>query len=261
MRNLRLAKPLAVIDLETTGLNPQSDRIVEISVLLIGVDGSRVSKSRRVHPGVPIPPGATAVHGIRDEDVAGEPRFAQIARGFAEFLGGADIAGFNVRGYDLPLLRREFERAGVPFSLEGRAVVDAMEIFKVKEPRTLRAAYRFYCGKSREDLHSAGADVLACAEILDAQLLRYDDLPREPAALDALFRADRNWIDAEGKFAWRGDEVVVNFGRLRGTALRALAETDKGYLEWILAADFPADAKEIARNALAGRFPERPASA
>lgn len=257
MENLKLTKPLAVLDLETTGLNPQSDRIVEISVLLIQPDGSRLSKTRRVNPGVPIPAGAAAVHGIRDEDVAGEPRFAQIARAFAEFLSGADITGFNVRGYDLPLLRHEFERAGVPFSLEGRAVVDVMEIFKTQEPRNLRAAYRFYCDKSRDDLHSADADVQACAEILDAQLARYPELPRDPAALDARFRGDRDWIDSEGKFAWRGEEAVVNFGRRRGVALRALAESDRSYLEWIVAADFPADAKEIARNALEGQFPQK----
>jgi DNA polymerase-3 subunit epsilon len=253
--HLRLTKPLAVIDLETTGLNPESDRIVEISVLLIRPDGDRVSKTRRVNPGIPIPPQATAVHGIRDADVAGEPRFGQIAAGFLEFLAGADLAGYNIRGFDLPLLAREFERAERPFSLEGRAIVDAMEIFKRKEPRDLAAAYRFFCGKSREDLHSADADVLACAEILEAQLARYDDLPREPAALDAAFRPP--WIDREGKFAWRGGEAVFNFGKRRGQTLRAVAAEDPSYLDWMAGADFPEDAREIARRALRGGFPVR----
>ena len=252
---LKLTKPLAVIDLETTGLNVESDRIVEISVLVIRPDGSRVSKTRRVNPGVPIPPEATAVHGIRDADVADEPRFAQIAAGFLEFLGDADLAGYNLRGFDLPLLTREFERAGRPLSLAGRAVVDAMEIFKRKEPRDLAAAYRFFCGKSRDDLHSADADVLACAEILEAQLARYDDLPREPAALDTLFRPP--WIDREGKFAWRGGEAVFNFGKRRGQTLKAVAAEDPSYLDWMAGANFPEDAREIARRALRGEFPEQ----
>ncbi len=252
--NLHLTKPLAVIDLETTGLNPESDRIVEISVLLIALDGSRVSKTRRVNPGIPIPAEATAVHGIHDSDVAGEPRFAQLAAGFLDFLDGADLAGYNVRGFDLPLLAKEFERAGRPFSLEGRAVVDAMEIFKRKETRDLAGAYRFFCGKSRDDLHSADADVLACAEILEAQVAHYDDLPREPAALDALFRPP--WIDREGKFAWRGGEAVFNFGKRRGQTLKAVAAEDASYFQWMVGADFPEDAREIARRALRGEFPE-----
>jgi DNA polymerase-3 subunit epsilon len=253
--NLKLSKPLAIVDLETTGLRVESDRIVEISVLLFGAEGARVSKTRRVNPGIPIPPEATAVHGIRDEDVAGEPRFEQIAASLLEFLGDADLAGYNVRGFDLPLLAREFERAGRTLSLEGRAIIDAMEIFKRREPRNLAAAYLFYCGKRREGLHTADADVQACAEILEAQLARYDDLPREPAAIDGLFRPP--WIDREGKFAWRGGEAVLNFGRRRGQTMRSVAEEDPSYFEWMARADFPEDAREIARRALDGEFPER----
>lgn len=245
-----------MIDLETTGLDVTRDRIVEISVLLIHPDGTRVSKTRRVNPQMPIPEDATRVHGISDADVAGEPHFGQLAAGFLEFLGDADLAGYNIRAFDLPLLVREFERAGKRLALEGRSVVDAMEIFKKKEPRDLAAAFRFYCGKEREDLHAADADVLACAEILEAQLARYPDLPREPAALDALSRRG-DWIDSDGKFAWRGGEPVLNFGKLRGQSLRRVAREERSYLEWMLNGDFPAEAKEIARRALANEFPTR----
>ncbi len=260
MNNLKLTKPLAVIDLETTGLSIDRDRIVEISVLVIAPDGTQTSKTKRVNPGMPIPPEATAIHGITDADVAAAPRFAQIAASFVEFLGDADIAGYNIREFDLPFLAREFERAEKPFSAEGRAVVDAMEIFKRKERRDLAAAYRFYCDKSREDLHSADADVQACAEILDAQLGRYDDLPREPAAIDALFRRGSPGLDTGGKFAWQGTDVVVNFGKMKGVPLRRIAAEDRSYLEWIIAKDFAPDAKEIARRALRGEFPAKAAS-
>lgn len=253
--HLSLTKPLAIIDLETTGLDIENDRIIEISALLIRPDGSQISKTRRVNPGIPIPAEATAVHGIRDADVAGEPRFSQIAASLLEFLADADFCGFNLRGFDVPLLVREFARAERLFSLEGRAIVDVMEIFKRKEPRDLAAAYLFYCGKRRDDLHAADADVQACAEILEGQLARYADLPREPAAIDALFRPP--WIDSEGKFAWRGGEAVLNFGRRRGQTLRAVAAEDPTYFEWMLNADFPEDAQEIARRVLRGEFPER----
>lgn len=257
MKNLMLTRALAVVDLETTGLSIDRDRIVEISVLVVAPDGTRTSKTKRVNPGMPIPPEATAVHGITDADVAGEPRFAQIAASFLEFLGDADIAGYNIREFDLPFLAREFERAGKAFSVEGRAVVDAMEIFKRKERRDLAAAYRFYCDKSREDLHSADADVQACAEILDAQLGRYADLPRDPAALDALFRRGAPGLDTGGKFAWQGAEVVVNFGKMKGVPLRRIAAEDPSYLEWMIAKDFAPDTKEIARRALRGEFPAK----
>ena len=260
MQNLSLRKPLAVIDLETTGIRPDSDRIVEISVLLIRPDGTRETKTRRVNPGVPIPPDATRIHGITDADVAAEPRFPQLAGSFRDFLGDADLAGYNLRDFDLPLLVKEFERAQKPLALEGRAIIDAMVIFKRKEQRTLGAAYRFYCGKSREDLHSADADVQACAEILDAQLARYSDLPREPAALGVLCARDPDAIDREAKFVWRDGEAVLNFTRNKGATLRSLVSEDRGLLEWIAGKAAVGDeAKAIARDALAGKLPIPPA--
>lgn len=258
MTNLVLEKALAVIDLETTGLRVETDRIVEISVLLLRPDGTRESRTRRVNPEIPIPPEASAIHGITDADVAEEPRFSQLAAGLLEFLGDADIAGYNVAWFDLPLLAREFERAGRPFSMQGRAVVDAMAIYKRHEPRNLAAAYRFYCGRERDDLHSAGADVQACAEILEAQLGRYPDLPREPAALDAQFRRGEPGLDRQGKLTWKEGEAAINFGRMRGSTLRELVANDPSYLGWILTSDFPLDTKEIIRAALSGTYPTPP---
>lgn len=262
MKNLNLTKPLAIVDLETTGLRTDTDRIVEISVLLIRPDGSRESKTRRVNPGVPIPPDATRVHGITDADVADAPRFAQIAASFGDFLGDADLAGYNLRDFDLPLLAREFERAQKPLAMEGRSIVDVMLIFKRREPRDLKAAYQFYCGKSRDDLHSADADVQACAEILDAQIAHYSDLPRDVAGLSAQFGRDPAGVDFGGKFVWRDGEVHLNFTKSRGESLKKLARDDRGLLDWIVEKSSVAeDAKAIAREALAGRFPtpaERP---
>jgi len=190
-RALRLDRPLAVIDLETTGLDVQRDRIVEIAIVKLHPDGRRERLVRRVNPGVPIPYPATRVHGIRDEDVAAAPPFAELAAEIERLLEGADLAGFNAIRYDLPLLACEFARAGRPAVLEGRAVLDAAFIFHRKEPRHLAAALRFYCGRDLEGAHSAGADAEACLDILEAQVAHYADLPCDAADLGAWCGAAR----------------------------------------------------------------------
>jgi DNA polymerase-3 subunit epsilon len=175
---LSLNRPLAVLDLETTGVDPQTDRIVEVSVLKVLPDGDRQHRTCRVNPGIPIPAAATAVHGITDADVAGEPSFGQVAAALEEFLRGCDLCGFNIKRFDLPLLYAEFRRAGVPFVLEGRALVDPQEIYHHFERRDLTSAVRFYLGRAHHGAHSAAADVLATAEVLDAMLGRYAELTR-----------------------------------------------------------------------------------
>jgi DNA polymerase-3 subunit epsilon len=185
---LQLDRPLVFIDLETTGTDPAWDRIVEVSVLRLDPAGTRESRTRRIDPRRPIPPEATAVHGIRDADVRGEPSFRQISRSFLRFLAGADLAGFNVRGFDLPLLDREFGDCGLDLRLAERRIVDAMTIFHRMEPRNLAAALRFYLGRELANAHSAACDVAAAAEILESQLARYPELPRSVAALDAWLR-------------------------------------------------------------------------
>jgi DNA polymerase-3 subunit epsilon len=262
LEHLRIERSLVVFDLETTGTDPGSDRIVEISVLRIDPDGSRESRTRRINPERPIPPEATAVHGIRDADVTGEPTFRQIARGLLDFLKGADLAGFNIRRFDLPLLEREFRECGLDLDLRGRRVVDAMTVFHRKEPRDLQAAVRFYLGREHEGAHGAEADVAASAEVLDAQLERYEDLPRTVEGLDEWCEPVRpDAVDRSGKFIWKGGEAVFAFGRYQGRSLKEIAGNKRDYLEWILRSDFPSDAKELVSRALRGEIPDSPPSA
>jgi DNA polymerase-3 subunit epsilon len=255
---LKLDRPLVFFDLETTGTDPGSDRIVEISVLRLAPDGGREGRTRRINPERPIPPEATAIHGIGDEDVRDEPTFRQIARGLLDFLAGADLAGFNVLRFDLPLLDREFRECGLELDLAARRIVDALAIFHRKERRDLEAAVSFYLGRSHDGAHSAEADVQATAEVLEAQLERYPDLPRDVEALDGWIRGGAAaGPDRSGKFVWKEDEAVLAFGKHRGKTLRHVAEEDPGYLEWVSRSDFPPDSRQVAAEALAGRFPKR----
>jgi DNA polymerase-3 subunit epsilon len=256
LKNLRLVRPLVFLDLESTGTDPLRDRIVEIAVLRVAPDGTREARCRRVHPGRPIPAEATAVHGIRDEDVRDAPAFRQIAKSLLDWIGEADLAGFNVRRFDVLLLDRELADCGLDFGLARRRVVDVMTIFHRREPRDLSAAVRFYLGREHEGAHAALEDVEAAASVLDAQLARYADLPRTVEELDGLGR-DPAAIDHSGKFVWREERVVFSFGRHQGRELGDVAREARDYLEWILDTDFPADAKEIVRRALAGELPGR----
>ncbi len=269
MGRLKLDRPVIVLDLETTGVDPRNDRIVEISAMKIypadatGTAPEPDVRTRRVNPGVPIPPGASAVHGIKDEDVAHEPPFAQLARRLYEFLEDADFIGFGIRRFDLPLLESEFKRCGHKFDWRTRHVVDAKEIYHAKEPRTLTAAYALYCGGELRSAHSAEADVLATRDVLIGQLDRYDDLPNELALLAKIGapEADPDAFDGQGKLKWMGEDVVLNFGKSRGRTLRDLSVNDRGLLEWILRGDFEEDVKSCVRDALGGRYPVRAADA
>jgi len=260
LKNLRLERPLAFIDIETTGLRPGLDRIVELSVLKVGPDGTRVYKSHRVNPGTPIPEAATAVHGITDADVKHEPTFSQYARSIAQFLDDCDIAGFNVIRFDLPFLEAEFRRAGVEFARTGRQLVDSQILFHLLEPRDLKAAYSKYCGRALEVEHTAEGDATAAAEILDGQLEMHPDLPRTVAGLCAMcYSVPENYIDPDGKFIWSDGEVVCNFGRKHyGRKLKDIAADAPDYLEWIGSADFTPEVKELVSRALSGEFPNLP---
>ena len=256
MANLTLDRPIVFFDLETTGTDPATDRVVEISVLRVETDGSRSTRTRRINPERGIPAEATAVHGISDQDVAGEPTFRQIAKGLLDFLDGADLAGFNVVRFDVPLLDREFRDCGLDLGLSDRRVVDAMTVFHRKERRDLSAAVEFYLGRSHEGAHSAESDVAVTFEVLEAQLERYDDLPRDVEGLAGWCNpVPPDAVDREGKFLWRDGHAVLGFGRLRGRPLEDVARTERDYLEWIVRSDFPADAKEIVARALKGEFP------
>lgn len=256
LEHLQLERSLVFFDLETTGTDPARDRIIEIAVLRIEPDGSRTMRTRRVHPECPIPAEATAVHGIGDEDVRDEPPFRRVARGLLELLEGADLAGFNVRRFDLPLLERELRDCGLDLGLAGRRVIDAMTIFHRMEPRDLSAAVRHYLGRDHEGAHAAEADTTATLEILDAQLARYPDLPRTVEELHEWTRPRRGGVDEQGKFVQERGEVVLAFGKHRGRPLSAVAAEAPDYLRWILGTDFPDDAKELVRRALGEQAPD-----
>jgi DNA polymerase-3 subunit epsilon len=243
-----LERPLVVFDLETTGTDLATDRIVEIAGLRIEPDGTREARTRRINPERPIPSEATAVHGITDADVKDAPTFRQIARSLVGWIEGADLAGFNVARFDVPLLERELRDCGLDLGREGRRIVDAMTIFHRKERRDLAAAVQFYLGREHAQAHSAAADVLAVADVLDAQLVRYEDLPRGIAELAA-------WIAPESseratKFALREGTLVFAFGRHLGRPLDDVARDTPDYLRWLLEVDFPAEAKRIVAEAL-----------
>jgi DNA polymerase-3 subunit epsilon len=249
---------LVIFDLETTGADRVSDRIIEIAALRVARDGAVTTFERRVHPGMKIPRESTAVHGISDEDVAGAPPFKEIAAEVAAFFDACDLAGYNIRSFDVPVLVRELEKAGVPFSLEGRRIIDAQTIYFKKEPRDLGAALRFFAGREHAGAHSALADAIASAEVLAGQLARYEDLPR---SADELHRfstpAEGRFVDLDKRFLWRDGQAVFAFGEYRGRLLSEVATANPGYLDWILSKEFPHDTKRIVRDALRGVFPAR----
>ena len=257
LEKLKLERPIAFIDVETTGKRPRSARIVELSILRVQPDGSEEYKSHRVNPEVPIPAEAIAIHGITDADVAGEPAFRQYAKGVSEFLGSCDVAGFNVIRFDLPVLEAEFKRAGVAFSRKDRQLVDGMVIFHEKERRDLKAAYLKYCGRELENAHSAKEDARASAEVLMGQLEMYADLPRDVPGLCAFCaKGKENYVDDEGRFVWVEGEAVFSFGPHEGRLLKDIASENPGFLEWMLHRDFPPDVQDIVTNALRGEFPQ-----
>ena len=216
-------------------------------------DGARRTALHRVNPGRPIPREATAIHGIGDDDVRDAPAFAALAPELSTLLEGADLAGFNVNRFDVPLLERELKDAGVDLGLRERRVIDVMTIFHRKEPRDLSAAVRFFLARDHAGAHGASADIEATLEVLDAQLAKYEDLPREVDALHRwLYPVPADAVDRQGKFVVREGEIVFAFGKLRGRPLKEVARLERDYLEWILRQDFPDDARALVERALRG---------
>jgi DNA polymerase-3 subunit epsilon len=251
--SLELKRPLAFFDLETTGTDPLRDKIVEIALVRVDPGGDRETMMRRINPERPIPAEATAVHGIRDEDVSDAPTFRQVARALLDVFKDADLAGFNVRRFDVPLLDREFRDCGIDLALAQRRIVDAMSIFHRKEPRDLSAAVRFFLNREHAGAHGAEADVQASIEVLEAQLARYPDLPQTVEGLDAFcYPVPPGAVDRGGKFVLREGKVVFAFGRQKGRALSEVARVQRDYLEWILKQDFPEDARALVVKALKG---------
>jgi DNA polymerase-3 subunit epsilon len=257
-RKLKLKRPLAIFDLETTGTVPNVDRIVEIGIIKVYPDGRKTKFRSLVNPGIPIPLGAYMAHGISDDDVKGKPKFPKVAPKVKRFLRDCDLAGFNSVKFDIPMLVSEFERVKVPFSLEGRRLLDAMRIFHLKERRDLTAAYYFYCKKKHADAHSALDDARVCWKVLQAQMELYKDLSLDLNDLHDLCTEKERYVDAVGKrFEWRDGEASFGFGEHRGKLLKTVAKEKPDYLQWILGRDFPEDTKNIVSDALNGKFPSK----
>lgn len=257
---LKLDRPLAVFDIESTGINPRSDRIIELAAIRVEPDGRRVKKHWLLNPGVPIPIESTAVHGITDEAVAHCPKFGDVAAEILAFFQGCDLGGFNHTRFDIPLLVEEFLRVSVTFDVDSRRIIDAQRIFHKREPRDLTAAVKFYCGEAFQDAHGAEADTEATLRVLEGQFRKYPDLPRDPDELDKLLNErDPFSVDRAGRLRWVDNEVTVNFGKKQGQKVRDLVLADPGFLRWMLRSDFPRDTQEIIRNALEGKWPTPPA--
>ncbi|MBC2839184.1 3'-5' exonuclease [Robiginitalea sp. SC105] len=242
---LNLSKPICFFDLETTGTNIATDRIVELAILKIHPNGNKESKTWLVNPGMPIPPEASAIHGITDEKVAGEPTFPELAREVYQMIQGCDLAGFNSNRFDIPLLAEELLRAGVDFDMKNAVAVDVQTIFHKMEKRTLGAAYQFYCGKDLTDAHSATADTQATYEVLLSQLERYPELTNNVREL-AAFSTQNETVDFAG-FIRRDEngEEVFGFGKHKGRSVLEVLEQEPGYFGWMLNADFPLYTKKV----------------
>ena len=254
MVRLNLKRPIAFFDLETTGLSICKDRVIEISILRIGIHGEMDSKTRRINPTIPIPADSTAIHGITDEDVKDCPTFKRVAKSLADFLEGCDFGGFNIIRYDLPLLIEEFDRAGVEFEYEDRCFVDAQRILFTKEKRSLEAAYKFYTGNGIQELgkaHTAETDTLAAFRVVQEQIARYSedvDCPEEERVGNDIVLLHKNFalqhVDLAGFIGKNAEgEPVFNFGKHRGERITAIFAKDPYYYDWIMEREFPVDTK------------------
>ena len=242
---LHLLRPLAFIDLETTGVQVGSDRIVEISILKVSPDGSKDLKTKRIHPTIAIPVQSSNIHGIYDQDVKDAPTFKMVAQELLLFLASCDLAGFNSNKFDIPLLMEEFLRAGIEFDLTGRKWIDVQTIFHKKEPRNLSAAYKFYCQKDLKNAHSAEADIVATFEILEAQLDRYPDLKNDVDYLHAI-SVQNSAADLAGMIVFNAEGIeVFNFGKHKGKSVVQVFASEPSYYKWIMDGDFPLYTKKV----------------
>jgi len=242
---LNLRRPIAFLDLETTGINVSTDRIVEISVLKISQDGKQEWMSTRINPEMPIPPKSTAIHGITDADVADAPVFREIAKKLIAFLEGTDLAGYNAIKFDIPVLAEEFLRINMDFNFLKRKYIDVQVIFHKKEQRTLAAAYQFYCNKELENAHSSMADTQATFDVLKSQLDRYSDLENDVEKL-AEFSSFNNNVDFAGRIIYDENGIeIFNFGKHKGKSVEKVFIEDPSYYSWMMNADFPLYTKKI----------------
>ncbi len=254
---LKLNRPLAFFDLETTGVNVGNDRIVEICIIRVNINGTTDTKTMLINPTIPIPPEVTAIHHITDEDVKDKPTFAEVANELNHFLQNCDLAGFNSNKFDIPLLMEEFLRAEVDFDVKNRRFIDVMNIFHKMEPRNLSAAYKFYCDAELENAHSAEADTIATYEILKAQLDRYENreykdksgkiiipISNDVKALHDFSFQNKN-ADMVGHLIFDDKNIeVFNFGKYKGKSVVEVFKTEPSYYDWMMKSQFPLTTKK-----------------
>jgi len=252
---LNLKIPLCFFDLETTGINITQDRIIEIAVIKVMPNGEVIKKSNVVNPTIPIAPESTAIHSISNEDVKDKPTFKEVAKDYARFFEGADLAGFNILKFDVPMLVEEFLRAGVEFDYSRKKLIDAQKIFHMMEKRTLSAAFKFYCEKDMVDAHSAEADTQATMEVLYAQLKRYENqevtdglgkkigvIKNDMEVLNKLFSSEL--VDLAGRMTRNNKgEPVFNFGKHKNKPVLEVFKIEPSYYDWMMNGDFPLDTK------------------
>lgn len=240
---LNLNRPIAFIDLETTGVNISNDRIVEIAIVKVLPDDTRQVKRKLINPLMPIPSGASDVHGITDEMVKDAPSFKQVANELKQFLDNCDLGGYNSNRFDVPMLIEEFLRAGVAFSVDGRKLVDVQKVFHMMEQRTLGAAYKFYCNKVLDGAHSAEVDATATWEVLEAQIDRY---PQIGNTVDSIvkFTGEDDIVDFARRFVKENGIEVFNFGKHKGKPVTQVLKEEPQYYDWMMKGDFAMNTKQ-----------------
>ncbi|MBI4309510.1 MAG: 3'-5' exonuclease [Candidatus Omnitrophica bacterium] len=258
---MKLTKPLVVLDLETTGTWIDKDRIIEIAMVKVMPDGQKEAYSSKVNPCMPIPAVVTELTGISDADVRDAPAFGAIAAQACAFIGGADVGGFSLERFDLPLLAREMSEAGVKFEWQNRAIYDAQKVYHLHERRDLFAAFAFYCHQELKDAHSAMADTRATLAILEEQVRRYGKGNEDIEALKEFdYKMTGDYFDAERKFRWWNGDLYMTFGKYaRKEPLRVIAQKDPQYLQWILDKDFSDEVKTMVQEVINGRHPKQTA--
>jgi DNA polymerase-3 subunit epsilon len=240
---LQLTRPIAVIDLETTGINIGSDRIIEIAIIKISPDGTRQVKRKLLNPQMPIPKASSDVHGITDEMVKDAPTFKQAANEIKQFIDNCDLAGYNSNRFDVPMLVEEFLRIGMEISIDGKRLVDVQRIFHMMEQRTLSAAYKFYCQKTLEGAHSAEVDATATWEVLEAQIDRYPQLGN---TIESIVKAtgEEDLVDFARRFIRENGVEVFNFGKHKGKPVAQVLKEEPQYYDWMMKGDFPMHTKQ-----------------
>jgi DNA polymerase-3 subunit epsilon len=241
--NLQLSRPIAFIDLETTGISISSDRIVEIAIVKIMPDGSRQVKRKLINPEMPIPKASSDIHGITDEMVKDAPTFRQAANEIKQFMESCDIGGYNSNRFDMPMLIEEFLRIGMDFNIEGRKMLDVQKVFHMMEQRTLSAAYKFYCQKSLEDAHSAEADAQATWEVLEAQVERYPQIGNTVESI-VKFTGEDDLVDFARRFVKENGVEVFNFGKHKGKPVTQVLKEEPQYYDWMMKGDFAMNTKQ-----------------